>query len=232
MTTYEIVFKVQHDCPFNDLSRQFPSVVFSHWCNNEKDILEVSYDRLELYDEVQQGIQNLTKKLGVRITKKVFTDSDQQLFLGHCACTHFKSVCPVIEKNHCLDLQPTIYRDGWEWYRVIAFSERDIKKLFRELGTFCNVEIVSRTAKDSGAIRDRLIISASSLIGNLTDKQLQALSLALGCGYYRVPKKATTTQIANQIGVPRTTYEEHLRKAESKILTTVAPYLQMRPQKK
>jgi predicted DNA binding protein len=231
MTTYEVGFKVQHDCPFNDLSKEFPTIVFAQWCNNDKDILEVSYDRLELYDAVQESIQNLAKKLGVRITKKIFTERNQQLFIGHCGCDHFKSVCPTIEKNHCLELQPTIYREGWEWYRVIAFSDRDIKNLFRGLGEFCNVEVVSRIAKESGAIRDNLVISASGLVDNLTDKQLQALLFAVANGYYRVPKKVKTTEIASLMGVPRTTYEEHLRIAESKILGTVAPYLQLTPRK-
>lgn len=227
MTTYDVGFKVQHDCPFNDLSREFPSIVFSHWCDNEHDILEVSYDRLELYDPVQQSIQNLTKKLGVKITKKVFTNTNQQLFLGRCGCDHFKSVCPTIERNHCLELKPTIYKDGWEWYHVIAFSDRDIKRLFKELGEFCKIEITSRVAKESGAIRDGLIISTSSIFADLTDKQLRALLYAVGNGYYRVPKKITTTEIANLMGVPRTTYEEHLRKAESKVLVSIAPYLQL-----
>jgi len=227
MTTYEIGFKVQHDCPFNDLSRKFPSIVVSHWCDNEHDILEISYDKLDVYDSVQDGIQDLARKLGVKITKKVFTNTNQQLFLGRCRCDHFKSVCPTIERNHCLELKPTIYKDGWEWYRVIAFSDRDIKRLFKELGEFCEIKITSRVVKESGAIKDGQIISTSSLFAGLTDKQLKALLYAVGNGYYRVPKKITTTEIANLMGVPRTTYEEHLRKAESKILVSIAPYLQM-----
>jgi predicted DNA binding protein len=231
MVTYEVSFKVQHDCPFNDLSKEFPSIAFAQWCNNEHDILEVSYDRLEHYDPVQKGIQNLAKRLGVKITRSVFTNTNQQLFLGHCGCDHFRSVCPTIEKNHCLELQPTVYKDGWEWYRVIAFSDRDIKNLFKELSEFCEVEITSRVAKENGAIRDSLIVSASSLVGGLTEKQLQALLLAVGNGYYRVPKKVTTLQIASLMGVPRTTFEEHLRKAESKVIGSMTPYLQMRPRK-
>jgi predicted DNA binding protein len=229
MTRYEVGFKVQHDCPFNDLSKEFPSVVFAQWCNNKQDILEVSYDRLDLYDAVQERLQELAKKLGVKITKKVFTEPNQQLFIGHCGCDHFKSVCPTIEKNHCLELQPTIYHEGWEWYRAIAFSDKDIKNLFRQLGEFCDIQVVSRTAKESGAIRDNLVISASNLVGNLTEKQLQALLFAVSNGYYRVPKKVKTVEIAKLMGVPRTTYEEHLRKAESKILGAVAPYLQLTP---
>jgi predicted DNA binding protein len=32
-----------------------------------------------------------------------------------------------------LELQPAVYTDGWEWYRLIAFNERDIKNLFKDL---------------------------------------------------------------------------------------------------
>jgi predicted DNA binding protein len=101
--------------------------------------------------------------------------------------------------------------------------------LFQELGEFCEVQIVSRTAKESGAIRDNLGISASNLVGNLTEKQLQALLHAVANGYYRIPKKVKAVEVARLMGVPRTTYEEHLRKAESKILGAVAPYLQLTP---
>ncbi|HZW55358.1 MAG TPA: helix-turn-helix domain-containing protein [Nitrososphaerales archaeon] len=232
MTNYELGFKLQHDCPFNDLSKAHPSVVFSHWCNNEHDMLEASYDNPELYEAIQQSIQETAKKLRVRVSRKVFTGTNQQLVLVHCGCDHYKSVCPTIEKNHCLELQPTIYRDGWEWYRVIAFSDRDIKNLFRDLAEFCKVEIFSRVAKENGSIRDSLIISTSSLVCGLTERQLRALLLAANSGYYRVPKKITTAEIAGLAGVPRTTYEEHLRKAESKILSSLVPYLQLRPQSK
>jgi hypothetical protein len=43
-----------------------------------------------------------------------------------------------------------------------------------------------------------------------------------------VPKRVTTDEIAERLGVPRTTYEEHLRKAEGKVLRAVAPYLELK----
>ncbi len=229
MTTYEIGFRLQHDCPFNDLSRQFPSAVISHWCNYDNDVLEVSCNDPSLFEELDKGIDKLTQEAGVKVVRRVFTKPNQQLVTQHCGCNHYRSTTPAIEKNHCLELQPTIYRGGWEWYRIIAFSERDIKNLFRELDEFCKVEIISRRKNASGSVRDTLLISTASLLGELTEKQLRALILAVENGYYGVPKKVTTEEIAGMLGVPRTTYEEHLRKAESKVLGSVAPYLQLRP---
>jgi predicted DNA binding protein len=48
-------------------------------------------------------------------------------------------------------------------------------------------------------------------------------------GYYQVPKKVTTEEMASKLRLPRTTYEEHLRKAEGKVLRSMAPYISMKP---
>ena len=37
----------------------------------------------------------------------------------------------------------------------------------------------------------------------------------------------TSEEMANKLRLPRTTYEEHLRKAEAKVLRSMAPYLSM-----
>lgn len=97
----------------------------------------------------------------------------------------------------------------------IAFSQRDIKALFKELEAFCKVEVVSRQTVEIGSIRDAFVISTADLFGGITKRQVQALEQALESGYYGVPKKNTAKEIANRAGLPRTTFEEHLRKAES-----------------
>ena len=229
MTTYEVGFRLQHDCPFNDFSKLYPRAVISHWCNYENDVLELSCGDAALFETVQKGVKELTEKMGTKVIRRVGTKPNEQLVTQHCACNHYRSTTPVIEKNHCLELQPTVYRGGWEWYRIIAFSEADVKSLFRELDEFCTVEVTSRTANETGSVRDSFLISVTNLLGELTDKQMQAMIVAMENGYYSVPKKVTTEEIARILGVPRTTYEEHLRKAESKVLASVAPYMQLRP---
>jgi len=228
MTLYEVTFKLQHECPFNDLSKEHPTAIISHWCNYVNDVLEISADNLDSFDSLQQSIDKLTRNLGVEVLRKVFTKANQQLVTQHCGCNHYRSTSPVIESNHCLELQPTIYKGGWEWYRIIAFTEKDIRRLFQQLDEFCEVEVTSRRAIEEGSVRETLLISTASLFGELTNRQQEALSIAVESGYYRVPKKVTTEDIANRMGVPRTTFEEHLRKAESKLLQAVAPYMQLR----
>ena len=134
MTHYEVAFKLQHDCPYNAFSKKHPSVVISHWCNWSRDVLEISHRDFQNDSEMKLDIQELTKSLGTKIIRRSYAKSNLQVVLMHCACDSIPPpTLPAIEKRNCLELQPAIYSEGWEWYRVIAFSERDLKNLFRDL---------------------------------------------------------------------------------------------------
>src|SRR2546428_12938542 len=74
---------------------------------------------------------------------------------------------------------------------------------------------------------DAFLLSLSSLFGNLTEKQMKALLAAIEGGYYEIPKRTTADELAGKLGTPRSTLEEHIRKAESKIVLAMAPYMMM-----
>ena len=74
---------------------------------------------------------------------------------------------------------------------------------------------------------DVFLLSLSSLFGNLTEKQMKALLAAIEGGYYEIPKRTTADELAGKLGTPRSTLEEHIRKAESKIVLAMAPYMMM-----
>lgn len=135
----------------------------------------------------------------------------------------------MIEQHNCLELQPAVYTQGWEWYRVITFSEKDIKSLFKDLGKY-DVQVVSRRTVLDESVRDTFVLSTRTLFGDLTNKQRRALITALDNGYYSLPRQATAEEIARRAGVPRTSFVDHLRKAENKVLRSVGPYLRLKPE--
>jgi predicted DNA binding protein len=226
MTHYEVAFRLQHECPYNTFSRKHPAAVISHWCNWNRDILEISHQDLQ-NSEIQSSIQELTKTLGTRIIRRSFTKSNIQVVLQRCACYNVPPpTLPTIERRNCLDLQPAVYTDGWEWYRVIAFSDRDVKDLFSDLKG-CRVEVTSRKTVEDESVRDTFLVSSVSLFGALTEKQRKALITALDNGYYRIPRTATAGEIAERLGLPRTSFVDHLRKAENKIILASGPYLRL-----
>lgn len=230
LTIYEIAFKLQHDCPYTLLSRDLPELTFAHWCNNRRDVLDVSCEAkdLAIFEELMKNIKVLERTLSVKIMRKSFGTRSVQLVTTGCRCTMIGSaVSPHIERNNCLSMHPTFYKGGWEWYRILAFRQRDVKNLFRELDEFAKFEMISRRKIEDASVKDAFVISANSLLGELTQKQSSALLTAMARGYYEIPKRASTQEIAGTLKLPRTTYEEHLRKAESKVMKAVAPLLEL-----
>lgn len=56
------------------------------------------------------------------------------------------------------------------------------------------------------------------MLSMLTDRQLEVFQRAVELGYYEIPRRATHEEIANDLGVAPSTVDEHLRKAESRVL--------------
>lgn len=227
MVHYELGFKLRHDCPFNRLSRKFPTAVVAWWSNFDQDVLEVTYGSSDAAGGYMDELIRIIGDMGGSIVRKTLASSKLQLVVNWDGTKWESSMSRVYVKHNCLVLHPTIHTDGWEWYRVVAFSERDMKALFRELDSSGEVEVISKKTAQAGNMRDNLVITTTNLVGGLTGKQTEALLLALDYGYYAVPKKATTEAVAARVGLPRTTFEEHLRKAESKVMLSVAPFVHL-----
>jgi predicted DNA binding protein len=229
MTHYEVAFKLQHDCPYNSFSIKHPAVVISHWCNWSRDVLEIGHRNLQDI-AVKKGINELLKELGTRILRRTHATANLQVVLQHCACDKLPPpTLPVIERRNCLELQPAVYTGGWEYYRVVAFSERDLKNLFKDLDKHCKVEVGSRRTISDESVRETFPVSTAALFGSLTDRQRRALISALEGGYYSMPRSATAGEIARRLRLPRTSFTDHLRKAENKVLQAVEPYLLLKP---
>lgn len=230
LTVYELAYKLQHDCPYNDLSKKLPEITFAHWCNHERHVLEISCEDKDLavFEGLLKDLRSLERTLSVKITRKSFSARSAQLVTGKCNCDSIRrSVSPIIEKHNCLKIEPILYKHGWEWYRILAFRQKDIGELCDELSSFTNLQIISRRALEETAVKESLVLSPRTLLGELTKKQSHALMVAIARGYYEIPKKISTDEIAKSLDLPRTTYEEHLRKAESKVMKAVAPILEL-----
>jgi predicted DNA binding protein len=60
---------------------------------------------------------------------------------------------------------------------------------------------------------------SEDLLSPLTDRQLEVFETAVEEGYYDVPRGATHKDIAENLGCAPSTVDEHLRKAESRVVT-------------
>lgn len=229
---FEISFRARHECPYVRFSMKHSEVRILEWCNLKTDVLEITCPDIETFNTIGPDLRDLLCWKGSRVLKKDFLERNLQVIVKTCRDSKIRpSVSGVIQKNSFLEIPPVVYQDGWEERRVIGFREADYRRLFRSLADLGPVEILQKKVLAQGTIRDAFVISLSSVFSELTDKQLDALQVALESGYYQVPKKTTAEEIARRHRVPRTTYEEHVRKAESKILRAMAPYIRMHASK-
>lgn len=220
MELFEITFKVRHDCPFGNLSTKFPSMKMFIWCNSEHEVIEIVADSLD-YKLIKRELGN------IGIIAELTDEGNVHLITKECTCTLDNSVTRNIDKFNLLQIFPVNIQNGWEFYRIIAFKHSEIKQLFDSLdGRGFVVEVLRKIPFD-GFIASSLTLTADALFSDLTEKQIDALLGAFSHGYYKLPRRADVKTIANKKRVPRTTFEEHLRKAENKLIAGLVPYLQL-----
>lgn len=225
---FEVSFRLQHDCPYTRFSMKNPEVRLVEWCNNRIHVMEVDCPDIETFTRIESDLEELLLWKGGKVFKKNFLDRNLQLIVKSCRCSKISpNISDVIERNSCLEIPPETFYDGWEEYRVIGFRENDYKKLFQELSELGPVEVRQKKLLPEKSLRDSFVISMPSVFSELTGKQINSLIVALEYGYYQIPKKMTAEEIALKHHVPRTTFEEHLRKAEGKVLRAIAPYVRM-----
>jgi len=226
---FEVSFRAQYDSPYLRFSARHPEVTIAQWCNRRTDVFEIDSGSVEAFSKVDPDLRNLLRWKGSRILKKTFVNPNIQVVATSCRDGKIStSIGGVILKNACISIPPIVYNAGWESHRVVGFRDNDYKKLFRDLSKLGLVTILWKSMNTEKSMRDTFAISLASLFSGVTDKQIRAISAALDSGYYEVPRHVTTEEVARKLGAPRTTYEEHLRKAECKLLNALTPFIRLR----
>jgi predicted DNA binding protein len=221
MSLYEASFRVRHECPYREISERYPDLTIREWYLSDCQVVEITSSEApteELLDEIDD--------IGTILHESV-DESGLHVVTQSCLCSLEGSIVERFEEHNCLYQPPTVHRQGWEHYTVIAFDEGDVRDLLRELEADRDIEVLSKTAITEQAIPHSMLAPVDRLFESVTDRQLAALRLALESGYYEQPRKTSLRELAAQTEVARSTYEEHLRKAENKLLTNAGQFLRL-----
>jgi hypothetical protein len=92
-------------------------------------------------------------------------------------------------------------------------KEMEIKKFLEYANRRSNTyKILGLTSVDA---------KAESLLSKLTPKQRQAILTAYALGYYDVPRRISSEDLAKHLNADKSTVVEHLRKAERKLIDRI-----------
>ena len=222
MGLFELDFKVRHECALGTIARDFPGIRIMRWCKNGRDVLEIvigdniEVDRETLVDRISNAVSIVDR---MTVSKKL------HIIAQNCSCSIEDLLDNEMQETGLIQLSPVVYRKGWEYHRVIAMSQSDIDHLMGQLRERSIFPYILRKVPFDGFTGGSMTFTADSLFADLTEKQMSAIMTAYRYGYYELPRKNDLKTIASKTQVARTTYQEHLKKAEKKIIDGLAPHL-------
>jgi hypothetical protein len=224
MTLFEVALKVSFNSPFLDLTRRFPSTSIFIWCNRENDIIEVVVRNPEEYPLVMKEIR-VYPFMGV--LDEISDDRRLYLSVNECHCMNQDTIIRHIGELDILNIFPNMIENGWAYHRLIVFRHKDLEELLRRLENWGWVYKILRKVPFNGFIASSLTLTADALFSGLTERQMDAILTAYRHGYYNLPRDSDVQTIASKTQVPRTTFQEHLKKAENKLVAALVPYIQL-----
>lgn len=130
--------------------------------------------------------------------------SDSQLLVTKRS----SGVLPIIRNNHGMFQKMNQFEGTHRTFDIVLFDRESLKAIVEGLQELGTVQVE----------RLRPFTGSSSL---LSSRQAEALELAYEAGYYDWPRRTDAETLADQLGVGHTTFLEHLRKAEEKIIGEV-----------
>ena len=125
-------------------------------------------------------------------------------------------VCPTLLENGFVHNAPVRIEDGREEWQVCFVDDRTeieaaLDRVREQAGAEVSIDAITSSESASPSGRDQRL-------DTLTTKQRQVFEHAREAGYYEWPRKCDTRELADDMGVSKTTLLEHLRKAEAKLL--------------
>ena len=102
-------------------------------------------------------------------------------------------------------------------------SISDAVSLLREFGTVS----VERISEDFDSYVVPSMTEWQCLLKAVPTRQRELLVTALEEGYYEMPREITLEELADKVGVAKTTASQHLRKAERKLISFAIKYMNL-----
>jgi len=112
-------------------------------------------------------------------------------------------------------------------YHAIVWRHRDLKRFMNSAARMPAEIVITRKSALSNSVRALLPVPVGGLFADLTKKQIDALLASHRMGYFKFPRKMNVKSIAEARKVARTTFQEHLTKAENKLVASLVPYLRL-----
>ncbi|MGI0131920.1 MAG: helix-turn-helix domain-containing protein [Thermoplasmata archaeon] len=213
MAVVDARVRVHHPCPYCDISVEFPRTLLLLWCDNRRDVFLIAASDAP---ELRRILAALKDAFHAR--PLVVDGSDGIVEVPDFEWAHPPSITGLARSTGVWALHPVVYFEGTETYRFVAPSRTRLHQLIDRARRLGDVEILSVTDRQGlSSIRDPPVASVHFFEG-LTPRQIRSLVAAYEGGLLDVPTRARWADVARREGLSRSTFGEHLRKAQHRLL--------------
>lgn len=206
--------------PLIDVSALHPEKTFIMWYLWNRQLIKFGFDDQR---EVQ-SIVDAMRKNQYRITK-VERSNHLALVLAGCRFDGDVDIWEITSSANCLELPPAVFSHGRGIFRIAGFDEQSVIGFVDSVNKKTSARVIHKKKLPLNVIRSSLW--TSSIFSSFSPRQAESLVMAQLMGYYETPRKVTTGQVARHMKVGRSTFEDHLRKAENVVINSFVPYLKL-----
>lgn len=146
--------------------------------------------------------------------------------VAQCRCPPY-GVIETIGAFGCTVAHPIVFADGVERYEVLAPDRERVEALMGRLR-----EVGDLTVERAGDVEGSALVAPhglAPLVAALRPHQLLVLRTAIDAGYDATPRAVSAEALAASLGMSRSTWQEHLRKAERAVLPGFAQQVAEHP---
>ena len=212
---HEATFRIDGDGVYEEATRGTDATV-ALWCNDHCDLLYVSECASETVEE------HVEDHVGV---KHVVTNGEEVIIItDDCLKQHTTNhIETYLARHDCLLMPPIRYENGKKLCRVVAIDSSHLTEFYNDIRQEFSITVDSKRELGKYS-QDKPLFTVGSTLPELSGQQQDALTIGYQKGYYRIPRDVTTAELAAEMGIDRRTFEEHLRRAENKLITTLIKY--------
>lgn len=208
------------DCPIVNRCQKFNLIVLSYpstWYGKKRKKFATTTCYFQSSDEKQKKkfIDDLKadrRISNLEVSGDIFT---YEISLGkeveHVMLYHSKNIIFV---------KPTInHFDGHEYWEVASWKRDELENFIKSLKG--HMDICEILKMENSPLTD---VYFPNVMPKLSPHQKTALEVAYRNGYYSYPRKINLKQLAKIAKIGISTFQEHLRKAELKLLPVIIDY--------
>ncbi|MEM0015053.1 MAG: helix-turn-helix domain-containing protein [Zestosphaera sp.] len=127
---------------------------------------------------------------------------------------------------------PIVIKNGVRYYPVVTFS-RNLKQLLTAIKENAPTDTEVWLRVDDAIVNEvdpyKTFTTAQDMVSKLSYMELKSLITAFQLGYFNWPRYQDSREVSKYLGISRSTFIEHLRKAERKIIKSIMESLDVTP---